>query len=77
MMPGSNTAILRTTGAIARSELIRVASGPEWQATFIALGLKALNQLHIRQDHIAKTETTLLMPACRRKCWSGQWFYNA
>ena len=50
MMLGSNKPIMRTTDATAHSELIRVASGPECQATFIALGFKTINQLHVRQD---------------------------
>ena len=40
MMPVFNEPRLRTTGATAHSELIRVASGPEWQATFIASGFQ-------------------------------------
>ena len=42
MMPGSNKPRLRTTGATAQSELIRVASGLKCQATFIASGFQPI-----------------------------------
>ena len=73
-MPGSNKPRLRTTGATAQSELIRVASGPECQATFIASGFQTAHSYYFYLTTYASRQRRLCLYQCAEET---QWFYHA